>query len=326
MAAALAAVLSGCVGQPYVSNDRLGKGLVIVLPGIEGRSPFNLAVCGGLDDGKVEYAIELYDWTSRWGPVANLRNEERNRVQAQLVADRVADYQRAYPGRPVFLVGQSGGGAIAVWAAEALPAGRKVDGVVLLAVALSPGYRLDKALQRSRRGIVSFYSWRDWVFLSVGTKVFATMDGQHGDSAGREGFLCPGLDESQADLYERLFEIGWNPRMAGAGNFGLHLTSGAGEFVRYYVAPLVRSGRWDAELAARLLNGEWVDPQRFQEEVIEPAAVVVTTQPVVLPGTRPETQPTTRPATQAQEPTSHPASQPAEAPKEPPAAEPEEEK
>ncbi|MCY2924895.1 MAG: alpha/beta hydrolase, partial [Planctomycetota bacterium] len=241
--AALAALAGGCQAPSYVEGGRMEKGLVVVLPGIEGTSAFNAGVCEGLAAGYIEYGIEIYDWTRYWNPVLNLQDEAVNRRQAQILAERIVEYQNSYPGRPVFLVGQSGGGAMAVWTAEAMPEGRSIEGIVLLAVSLSPGYRLEKAMGHSRRGIVSFYSARDWVLLSVGTKVFTTMDGQHSESAGREGF-----DSPRTQAYGRLYQIAWDPSMTTAGNIGLHVTSGAGEFVRFFVAPLILCGRWDSEL------------------------------------------------------------------------------
>ncbi|MCY2931647.1 MAG: alpha/beta hydrolase [Planctomycetota bacterium] len=255
---ALAGLAGGCPAPSYVEPGRMERGLVVVLPGIEGTSAFNAMVAEGLAAGNIKYAIEIYDWTAHWNPVLNLQDEVANRRKASELAGRIAAYQDAYPGRPVFLVGQSGGGAIAVWTAEAMPEGHAVEGVVLLAAALSPGYRLDKALGHSRRGIVSFYSAGDWVLLSVGTRVFTTMDGQHSESAGRDGFASP-----PTEAYQKLYQIGWDSSMVSAGHIGLHLTSGAGEFVQYYVAPLILCGRWDSEVTGRVARGEWIDPRQY---------------------------------------------------------------
>ena len=103
--------------QPYLSWSRLDRGLVIVLPGIEGRSPLNEAVCEGLVDGGVNWGIELCDWTTSvpMGYLINLRDQERNRNQAEEIAAKIVRYKMAHPERPVVLVGQSGGGAMAVW-------------------------------------------------------------------------------------------------------------------------------------------------------------------------------------------------------------------
>ncbi|MDY6914198.1 MAG: hypothetical protein SVT52_07075 [Planctomycetota bacterium] len=255
-----AAFFSGCIAsQPYVSRERLQRGLVIVLPGIEGRSGFNEAICRGLNDGGVNWAIELYDWTFvLFGPLYNLRNEQGNREKAEWVADRIVRYQVSYPDRPVILVGQSGGGAIAAWVAEALPGGTGIDGIIMLAVSMSPNYMLDDALAKTRLGIISFYSSRDWFLLGLGTTISGTMDGEHTSSAGRIGFELPS-EPRRAKTYEKLLEVPWFEKMAKTGHAGGHLTSGAGRFVRRYVAPFVRANRWDQQQVARVLRGEKVD-------------------------------------------------------------------
>ncbi len=250
-------VLVGCTAaQPFVTPERLERGLVLVLTGIEGRSPLNEDMCRGLDAGGVNYAIELVDWTVRL-PCAyllNLRSEVRNRDKAEQIAQRVLRYQMAHPDRPVFLVGQSGGGAMAVWIAESMPAGHRVEGLVLLAASLSPDYLLDMALLNSRRGIVSYFSARDWVFLAAGTTVYGTMDGKHTSSAGRVGFTIPTLG-AVPRLYRRLFQIPWHEEMAKSGYTGSHMSVTAREFVSRYVAPLLLSDRWDAAVIRDLLAG-----------------------------------------------------------------------
>ena len=44
--------------------DRQASGLVLVLPGIEGRSTLNLDIAQGLVDGGVPLAVEVHDWTT----------------------------------------------------------------------------------------------------------------------------------------------------------------------------------------------------------------------------------------------------------------------
>jgi len=248
--------LAGCGNsQPYVSELRLQRGLVIVLPGIEGRSLFNEAICRGLDEGGVDWAIELYDWTSHvpLGFLINLRSERRNRGRAAAIAERIVRYQRNYPDRSVVLVGQSGGGAIAVWTCEAMLSDGKIDGVIILAAALSPEYPLATSLGNCRRGIVNFYSSGDVVLLWAGTIISGTMDGEHTSSAGRVGFTVPPAAFRPAG-YDRLFQVPWRREMARRGNLGGHLTSGAAEFVAAYVSPLVLTPRWDADVIAGILE------------------------------------------------------------------------
>lgn len=253
----------GCANgkQPYVNPQRLERGLVIVLTGIEGRSGLNEAICQGLDAGGVDYAIQLEDWTAPVGPLINLRNESRNRDRARQIAEEIARYQDAYYHRPVILVGQSGGGGMAAWIAEALPPGHEVEGIVMLAASLSPGYPLDNALLSSKKGIVNFYSPHDWVFLGLGTTTMGTMDGRHTASAGAKGFEIPALPRRKKLYRQKLYQVAWNDEMAKEGNLGGHLSSGNAQFVASYVAPFVRARQWSQQVVDRVLAHKAVEPQ-----------------------------------------------------------------
>ena len=191
----LAGSLCGCggTGQPYVTPERLDKGLVIVLTGIHGRLWLSENICHGLVDGGVNQAIEIYDWTyhGQFLPFYNLGAMERNHRVARQIAAHVHAYLEDYPGRPVTLVGYSGGGPLAVWTAESLPQGDPLDGIVLLSAPLVPDYDLRPALSASRKGIVGFYSEKDRVYLALGTLIFGTMDKHHRVSAGNLGFVDP---------------------------------------------------------------------------------------------------------------------------------------
>ena len=153
------------------------------------------------------------------------------------------------------LVGQSGGAAVAIWAAERLPVGHRVDGIILLAAALSPGYPLDDALTKSRRGIVSFHSSRDRFFLGAGTTIYGTMDGKHGSAAGRVGFTEP-ADGPRAAVYGRkLFQVPWHEQVYRSG-LGGHLTSGSRDFVARHVGPLCQASVWSERTIQRVLSGQ----------------------------------------------------------------------
>ncbi len=246
--------LVGCApAQPFVTPQRLDRGLVLVLPGIEGVSHINEGICWGLADAGVHCAIELVDWTMPVAYLHNLRDQERNRKKAEGIADRIERYQMSCPNRPVILVGHSGGGAMAVWIAEALSPGSRVDGIILLSVSLSPGYLLDVSLGNSRRGIVNFYSRKDWVFLGAGTATWGTMDGKHTASAGMVGFDVP-VRPGREGTYRKLFQIAWQEQMARTGHTGGHRTSGARQFVKHYVAPLVLADKWDKAVMETLLS------------------------------------------------------------------------
>lgn len=218
----------------FATPDRRDKGLVIVLPGIEGKSFVNIDVVLGLADGGVESAIELFDWTTGIFPLwpYHLRALKRNRRVAERIAERIVEYQDRYPGRPVHLVGHSGGTGIAVFALEALPPDRRITAAVLLASALSPRYDLAAALSRTERGIWSFRSPFDALFLVLGTLLIGTIDGRHRIAAGNGGFAD--------DAGPQLHQVRYRASMMRAFHFGGHCGWTNRVFVAETIAPLVR--------------------------------------------------------------------------------------
>jgi pimeloyl-ACP methyl ester carboxylesterase len=263
-----ASLLCGCgrTDDPYLVPERLDKGLVIVLTGIHGRLWLSESICHGLADGGVDQAIEIYDWTYHGHllPFYNLGAIERNHEMARRIAAHIQAYQRDHLGRPVTLVGYSGGGPLAVWTAESLPKGAQLDGIVLLSAPLVPEYDLRPALSASRKGIVNFYSPNDRIYLALGTLIFGTMDKQHRISAGNLGFIDPRSSHpnkpatgptsgpSDVGVYDRLYQVPWKGEMAQYGYGGTHLTIGAKDFVSAYIAPLVKARQWNAPFVAQL--------------------------------------------------------------------------
>jgi pimeloyl-ACP methyl ester carboxylesterase len=237
--------LPGCHAPSRLSShQRMERGLVLVLPGIEGRSLFNRNIAVGLEDGGIQSAIEIVDWTTRipGAFITNLSDYERNRQQAQQLADRIRRYSEKYPDNPVHLIGHSAGGGIAVMALEALPPESKlVDMAIVLAPALSPQYDLSTALRRTRRGLMNFYSEFDVSLLTVGTTVFGPVDRDHGPAAGAVGFRTPpGMSRAERTLYElRLKQVRWTPRLRRYGASGTHLGWARREFARDYLARFV---------------------------------------------------------------------------------------
>jgi len=252
MAAAAVAPLGGwwCPGIEHLATpDRLERGLILVLPGIEGRGPVNLDLARGLADGGVTAAIEVFDWTTGSTALAlyHLRALERNRRVADEVARRIVEYQDQHPGRPVHLVGHSGGGGLAVLALEALPEGRTITSAVLLAPALSPRYDLTKALGRTERGIRHFHSRHDRLYLELGTRTFGTLDGHHATAAGAQGFRLPeGASAETTHLYAtRLFQEPYRREMAASWNLGQHTGATNRVFAAEWIAPLLGPGQTD---------------------------------------------------------------------------------
>lgn len=223
--------------------ERREHGLVLVLPGIESESTVNHSLALGLADGGVRQAIELFDWTTGCSALFlwHLRGGRRHRAQAKRLAEKICAYQDEYPGRGVYLVGHSGGGAMSLLALDALPEGRTVRGTMLLAAAVSPRFDLRTALRRSERGVWNFSSPLDLFFLAAATLLLGTLDGRHVVAAGATGFVPPSdLDEAGSRLYrEKLHERPFKPQMARNWNLGGHLGPMNRAFAATWLAPIL---------------------------------------------------------------------------------------
>jgi pimeloyl-ACP methyl ester carboxylesterase len=168
----------------------------------------------------------------------HLRGWRRNVVEADRLVQRILEYRRNYPGRPVHLVGHSGGAAMVVLALERLPAGAFVTSTVLLHVAISPGYDLSHALEHVEKRVWNFRSILDLLFLGIGTCVSGTVDGYHTMAAGVLRFRRP--TEAQRSLYdEKLQDVPFTPSMVAAFNLGGHFGPVNRVFVAEHVAPLL---------------------------------------------------------------------------------------
>lgn len=259
----------GCIGRTsYGGPARFDRGLVFILPGIEGESIWNRSITRGLYEGGVQSAIELYDWTVGvpGSLLINLAFLERNREQAENLAARIAEYARRHPGRPVHLIGHSGGAGVIIMALEMLPESAAIERAILLAPAVSQEYDLTTALRRTNLGILNFYSPNDVTLLRIGTTLFGSMDREHGAAAGSVGFRAPaGIAPESVRVYsEKLRQVRWTPRLRAFGVNGTHMGWTSQTFARRYLADLIRK----RELRSWLSREGWKrEEQRLGGEV-----------------------------------------------------------
>ncbi len=224
----------------WVFRDRLEQGYTLVLPGILGSDPWDHSIVQGLKDADVPLAIEMYDWTL--GPFllpVNLRALERNRDEAQKAAQKIVAYQDAHPGRPVNVIGYSGGAAVAVFALEKLPPDRKVGTAILIAPTLAPDYDLQTAASRTERGIQNYYSPMDMPFLMAMTTAVGTTDGRHTFAAGAIGFQVPDTvaPDGREAYAAKLFQSGYSLDMIRYGHAGGHFGWSSRALVAQLIAP-----------------------------------------------------------------------------------------
>lgn len=228
---------AAAASSTYLSDARQQRGYVIILPGIEGYSWLNRRIRRGLMQAGVPYAIEIYDWTRRW-PLAiyNLRSQRLHTRQSQKIQEKILAYQQRWPKRPVFIIGHSGGGAMALRVLADLPEKISISGAVLLGAAISPVFDYRPALQHVDRKIWNLTSVADVLFLGLLTVCAGTFDGRNSLSAGMVGFRKRELTLSESDKFQEL-PYCWKYCRHGhlAGHFGFT----APRFVQNYVAPLL---------------------------------------------------------------------------------------
>lgn len=231
----------GCASFPNPTPAQLQRGYVWMSPGIEGSPIFLRGAYEGLREAGVDCAIVVYDWPSLLGPLDNLIDPATARSLARGVAGRIADYARKYPGRPIHLLGYSGGGAIAIFAAEQLPPDVMVDNIVLVQVSLSRDYDLTRAASKVRGRIVNLYAPLELVMLGLGTTIFGTMDRKHGFSAGKDGFE---LEKAIPDpaLRHKLEQQSWSTKALWSGHLGTHLSLYGKQWNKEYVAMYLLEG------------------------------------------------------------------------------------
>lgn len=238
--------LAGCGSSnaDFLTEERQANGLVVILPGIEGESQFNHDIRQGLVDAGVNRAIPIHSWgrpIPGVGPLLNQMDFVGNRLAGVGVAKMIAQYQDEHPGKPVHVIGHSGGGGVAVFTAEALAdmGNRKINGLILISASLSDTYDLSKAMTVCTNGLVNFYNKDDVGLLAIGTTVAGNVDGGHGASCGRVGFASPNTERKRI-AFQKVIQIpinesGGDPHTVGTQPY----------FVSRNVAPWVMNPVWN---------------------------------------------------------------------------------
>jgi len=233
-------VLSGTCGcfrlpAPTLHEEDLGR--VYVLPGVNSATNNYGDPYRAFRDAGVDCAVHISEWDSfTYDMLKQLTDHERNVARAQRVATEIVEYRRAHPDAPVYLVGYSAGGGIAVLIAEALPDDVHLENIVLVQSAISPRYNLSRVLAHVDGRIVCFYSPLDVFVLGLGTGALGTVDRQHTASVGQRGFDVEAAIPDTAQR-SRLIQQSWEPSMVWSGHLGNHLSLFSYAWNRKYVAP-----------------------------------------------------------------------------------------
>lgn len=243
---ALVLVLAGAAhadSQEIGRDAKAGQpaGLVIVLGGVGGLDIIGPCAEAALPRAGVKHEVCEYVWTHGWGQILrDLQDTNHQRKKADELVRIIRTWRENNPGRPVFLVGKSGGAGLAILTAELLPE-NSLERVILLSAAIAPHHDLRRALRATRKEIVNFHSQFDQLLLNFGTSQFGTMDRHYGASAGLNGFRLPlDLDDADRLLYGRLVQIPFQARMLRTGHVGVHAGTSFPGFLASEVAPWLR--------------------------------------------------------------------------------------
>jgi pimeloyl-ACP methyl ester carboxylesterase len=190
------------------------SGRLLILPGV-GNTRFHLA--GFVERAQAQlpsFTIDVQPWGVPFLMIHNLRAHERNVATAARMAEEITAWRRAHPKEPLYVVGYSGGGGMAMLIAAALPDDMQIDRLILVAPAISPDYPLEsEVLPHVRELVVNYSSERD-LQVGWGTRTFGTIDRVRTVSAGAVGF----------DLtHPQLLQYGWSTADEPLGHFGNHI-------------------------------------------------------------------------------------------------------
>ncbi len=215
---------------------------LIVLDGVGGLLFGPLMVRRALRQAGYEAATIIFDWHRgfRGDVLCDLMMLRRNKLEAARLVRRIRAVRRENPETTIHLIGFSGGGGIAAFAAERLPCEGLIDTLILLAPALSPTYNLAPALCHVRRCYVTT-SPRDVFLLGVGTGIFGTIDRKHSRGAGLTGFhMLPDIRPEETQLYQRLRQIQWTPELKADGHHGGHTAWATVGYLRKHLPAMLQ--------------------------------------------------------------------------------------
>lgn len=202
-------------GPARPAEPSSAAGRLLILPGV-GNTRFHLA--GFVEATREQlpnFDVDVRPWGVPFLTIHNLRAHARNMATAGEIAAEIAEWRRAHPDEPFYLVGYSGGGGMATLITAALPSGVRIDRLILVAPAISPDFPIvESVLPHVSEFAANFASDRD-LQVGWGTTRFGTIDRKQTASAGAVGF-----DESN----ERLLEYQWRPAEVAYGHYGNHLS------------------------------------------------------------------------------------------------------
>jgi len=244
-------VLGGCVAAAAAVAVAIRAG---VRPDAGGEESAGLAVfCGGLRWFGGRWGLRCvpaglrkagfagrfiyWPWHGRWtGPVLTspaLWDVALHERHSEEIAACIADFRTRHPEAPVYVLGCSAGGQVALRALERLPRGVRATSAALLSAAVDGRRDLSAVLAHLDGPLVNSCSILDALVLGLGTLVFGTGDRKHALSAGMVGLKATD---------DRIVNIPWRPRMFLSGRLGGHSSCTPPKYIARWIAPAMGIG------------------------------------------------------------------------------------
>lgn len=222
----------GC-SQTEWPAETAGEGLVVALPGVVNTKRHLNGFVRLVREEHPDWEVRIRSWGTPLRSIHNLCAYERNRAVAEQIASELAAYRRSHPQARISLVGYSGGGGVAVFVTEALPADVMIERLILVAPAISPDYPLvERVLPHVSEYVINYASRRDHQ-VGFGTRLFGTIDRVKTASAGCGGFSIE---------HRKLIQVCWSTSMLRWGHLGNHLSYLVPRWQRKYLVPALQAG------------------------------------------------------------------------------------
>jgi pimeloyl-ACP methyl ester carboxylesterase len=242
-------LISLVVGCSHVADDPpvvapdpvVAKPYLLHLPGISGSRSIDRSVTRGIREGGFDGEIEIYDWTDNDPGVGALVAYDRNHKEAKIIAQKLVKHHIAEPDSKIYMLAHSGGCGLAIWALEDLPADVKIQNLVMMSPAVSPGYDLTAALEHIEGHLYVFSSLADLFVLGTGTRLLGTIDGVKTDAAGRVGFIKPASGDSAQ--YAKLVAIPYDIAWFKYHDYGDHIGGMTRSFGKNVLGPLMLTSK-----------------------------------------------------------------------------------
>lgn len=199
---------------PTPTPEQYDKGLIVFYPGSAGLNIEAIGFYYAFREAGIDLAFEETLWTGYLETIVSPEGvQDRITERCKAEANRIAEYIRAYPNRPVTLISYSGGAIAVIRVAENMPPDVKLDRLITMSPGIWKGIDLTGALDNTTQGMINYWSPIEYGPILV-SRIFGLADSSRLDPACSFGF-------DQVD--PRLTQVAWSEELSEFDNRGEHL-------------------------------------------------------------------------------------------------------